>query len=315
MMISKVFLLRLVSFIISSHCESENIASGRSYNEQSVIISYCSFSRSSQLTGNGGVISISSSEYSLSVTQTIFYFCTSSSNGGAIYFSSSTSFLNMICADKCGSASGNFAYFSTSTENYIGYLSILNSYHISNELSTLCTFFGDQNIKGSNSSFNQALYYSSLRIASPVSVTCSFSSFYSNSASEYSCIGVWKNSGEISYCNVVGNNSPKAHSVILSYDGAKVTFKYSIFKQNLNKLFASGTGSSITITSSFISHTGDVSSGSVTAVNNNSFISTKTYCFQFYQTQYCKADNPVVIPTHFSVSKPSFITLLALLLY
>jgi len=113
-------------------CESESIGHGRSYVDKNINISNCFFSRYSSYSGNGGVICVNVGSYSMNVNYSMFYNCVCSSHGGAIYFSSSNSYLRMICANRCScgvSYSGHFAYLSASQVNQVEYLSVSNCSH------------------------------------------------------------------------------------------------------------------------------------------------------------------------------------------
>ena len=114
-----------LSFRCSVGCLYEKIGQGRSFSSDDVLISDCCFLRSSLFTGDGGVIYVNGGSFSLNINLSIFYFCSCSSEGGAIFFSSPYSFLNHICASSCF-ASGNyhFAYLFGYHTNRIDYLSI-----------------------------------------------------------------------------------------------------------------------------------------------------------------------------------------------
>ena len=85
-------------------CEKESVSAGRSYFEADIDISHCFFSRSLEFSGAGGVIYVSASSYSMNVNFSMFYNCFCSSDGGAIYYKSSNSYLRMICANSCSAS-------------------------------------------------------------------------------------------------------------------------------------------------------------------------------------------------------------------
>jgi len=110
-------------------CENESIDQGRSYVDKNINISNCFFSRYSSYSGHGGVIYVYGGSYSMNVIYSMFYKCVCSSYGGAIYFSSSNSYLRMICANRCSAFYGHFAYLHASQVNHVEYLSVSNCSH------------------------------------------------------------------------------------------------------------------------------------------------------------------------------------------
>jgi len=107
--------------------ESQSISQVRFHFEISFNLSHCFFSRSTLYSGDGSVIYVSGGSYSMDVSYSMFYNCSCSLNGGAIYFSSANSSLRMICANRCscGSSSyGHFAYLIASQANQVEYLSV-----------------------------------------------------------------------------------------------------------------------------------------------------------------------------------------------
>ena len=86
-------------------CKHENIDQGRSNINNNINISNCFYSRSVIYYGDGGVVHVSGGSYS------IFFNCSCSNNGGAIYFFSFRSFYRMIYANKCiATWDGHFSY-------------------------------------------------------------------------------------------------------------------------------------------------------------------------------------------------------------
>jgi len=141
-------------------CESESIDQGRSYVDKNINISNCFFSRSSSYSGNGGVIYVSASSCSMNVNYSIFYNCVCSIQGGAIYFISSNSCLRMICANSCSGSSCHFSYLQASQVNQVEYLSVSNCSHSTSGYHSICLESGNQRVDNTNSSMNNAEYYS-----------------------------------------------------------------------------------------------------------------------------------------------------------
>ena len=110
---------------VGLECESESIAQGRSYVDKNISIYGCFFSRSSQYSGDGGVIYISGESYSMNANHSMFYNCVCSGQGGAIYFYSANSYLRMVCANSCSASSyDHFAYLVASQVNRVEYQSV-----------------------------------------------------------------------------------------------------------------------------------------------------------------------------------------------
>jgi len=119
-------------WMVGSGCLIENTTQGRSYVDKNIDFSDCFFLRSSTFSGSGGVIYVSGGIYSMIVNYSMFYKCVCSTQGGAIYFSSTNSFLRMICANSCYISVSNyyhFAYLNASQENQVEYLSVSNCSH------------------------------------------------------------------------------------------------------------------------------------------------------------------------------------------
>jgi len=182
-------------------CENESIAQGRSYIQKSIKISHCFFSRSSYISGNGGVININGGDFSMNVNCSMFYGCFCGLNGGAIYFYSTNSYLKMICAYRCSAASGLFAYFGASKMNKVEDISVSNNNMPYQEFTTFCLFMGDQKIDNTNSSMNNAEYVSGIAISSPSSFTSSLCTFSNNKARDRTCIFLY--SASVTNNNVI----------------------------------------------------------------------------------------------------------------
>jgi len=201
-------------------CESESIDQGRSYFNVTIDISHCFFSRSSSYSGHGGVIYVNGGSYSMNINYSMFYNCVCSSQGGAIYFVSSNSYLRMICANSCSCGASfynHFAYLSAFQVNQVEYLSVSNCSHTSSGWNSIWLEYGNQSVDNTNSSMNNALQYSGVGIFSPSSVTSSHCTFSNNNVSSYICIYLFSTTGTISmsYANIVHNNSPISNGVVI----------------------------------------------------------------------------------------------------
>jgi len=275
-------------------CESESIDQRRSYVNVSIDISNCFFKRSSSFSGMGGVICVSVSSCSMNVNYWMFHNCVCSSFGGAIYFSSSNSYLRMICANSCSASSWyHFAILSASQVNQVEYLSVSNCSHATSGYNSIYLSSGDQRADNTNSSMNNAIGYSGISISSPSSFTSSHFTFSNNNVSYGICIGFYFKTVLMSYSNIVHNNSPSSGGVTYVY-GAFLMMMYCIFKNNQNTLFCVYQGS-LEVSHSFIDHSGSFStSTAVSTSNNNSFTNTITYQLQFFNSIHCNADIPLI---------------------
>jgi len=132
----------------------ENIDQGRSYYNKNINISNCFFSRYLSYSGDGGIIYVSGGSYSMNVIYSMFYNCVCSSDGGAIHFSSSNSYLRMICANSCSASFCRFAYLYASRLNQVEYLSVSNCSHTTSGNNPIYIESGYQRIDNTNSSMN-----------------------------------------------------------------------------------------------------------------------------------------------------------------
>jgi len=281
-------------------CESESIDQGRSYVEKNINISNCFFSRSSSYSGGGGVICVYGSSYSMNINYSMFYNCVCSSYGGAIYFSSSNSYLRMLCANSCScgaSSYGHFAYIQPSQINQVEYLSISNCSHTISGYYSIRLDYGNQRVDNTNSSMNNAYRVSGIRFSSPSSFASSHCTFSNNKVSDYICIHFTSASGtiSISYANIVHNNSPSYGVVYVEGEGS-INMMYCIFQNNQDSLFCVYSGS-LEVSHSFLDHSASFStSTSVSTSNNNSFTNIITYQLQFFNSLYCNADITLSTP-------------------
>jgi hypothetical protein len=190
-------------------------------------VSNCLF-RSISSSNDGGALSCTSATYFL-VESSLFFSCkTSSTYGGAIYFSntnSGQSVLHGICCYDCNTNSGDLVLFIQVknvelSKNYLNYSSISrcvkddsSSYHL----------FRFSNGKCCCSSVNVSLnkiYRRSGIICYPCvssnSVTCSltYSTFADNHANSHNCICFWVVGAiyETKSCNILRNTQGGAYS-------------------------------------------------------------------------------------------------------
>ena len=285
-------------------CEKESIDQGWSYVNTNINISLCFFSRYLEYSGHGGVIFVSASSFSMNIFFSMFYNCVCSGNGGAISFSSYNSCLRMICAHSCscgGTFFGHFAGITAHNVNEIEYLSVSNCSHTTSRYYPIILYFGNQRADNTNSSMNNAEYYSGIGTWLPSSFTSSHCTFSNNKVSNGVCIHFHSTSGttSMSYANIVHNNSPSSYGVVYVSGAGSRKMMYCIINNNNNYLFCLY-GGSLEVSHSFIYHSGSslsttVStsiSTSVSTSNNNSFTNTITYQLQFFNSLHCPTDIP-----------------------
>jgi len=282
-------------------CENENIDQGRSYLDNNIFISHCSFSRSSSFNSDGGVIYVNGGSFSMNVNYSMFYNCvandyTASADGGAIYFSSTSSYLRMICANRCHACSSyHFAYLYASQINHVEYLSVSYCSYSSSGSYSIHLQLGDQRADNLNSSMNNAQYFSGIGIHAPSSFSSSHCTCSNNKANGYVCIYFFSASGSItiSSANIVQNNSPSIGVFCAEGIGQKKML-YCIFQNNQNFLFCVNSGS-LEVSHSYINHLSSSLLGNmaVSLSTNNSFLEITTYQIQFFNSHYCNTDIPL----------------------
>jgi len=263
-------------------CVEESVSQGRSYVNSNANISNCFFIRTSQLSGNGGVININGGSYHLDIVFSIFYGCSCQSEGGAICFNSLFCKMKAICASRCIASAEHFAYISSSTNISLNLLSITACCYVTNGNYPLFIYLSHQSYENSNSSMNHASQTSGICIHSPLSFLSIYCTVSNNNAYNGICINTNANTGIMKYANIVHNNSPLKYGVF--YNSGSFALQNCIINQNRNTLFYMNSGS-ITVTNSFVSHLG------VTMTqNNNTNTIIPTYILQYYKTANCHAD-------------------------
>jgi len=274
----------------------ESISQARIHFEDSFEINFCFFKRLTQYSANGGVIFIDGGSYSMNLTNSMFYNCSSSPYGGAIYFKSSNSCLRMICANRCSASDlAHFAFLQASQQNKVEYQSVSDCSYLTSGDYSVYLDLGDQSVENSNSSTNCANKGSCILIRVPSSFTSSHCTFSNNKAADSRCIYTYSQVGttvSMSYANIVHNNSPSWGVVYVEGWGSR-SMKYCIFQNNQDSLFCVYQGS-LEVSHSFIALTGALSvSTAVSIANNNSFSNIQSYQIQFFNSYYCNTDIPI----------------------
>jgi len=274
-------------------CINEKESQGRSYYQEDIKISDCFFLRFVEYSGNGGIICVSGESFSMNVSFTLFFNCLCSLDGGAIWFSSTNSDIKMSCANRCSSSRGMFAYFNSSKNNSIEYLSVSLCSYSSSGRYPIWIELGNQKTTNTNSSMNKAYRGSGFLFKSPSSFSCSHCSFSNNIVSNSVCINFQKHTGTMLFINIINNNSPYEYGII-HFSSVSTKMHYCIFVDNQNTLFSVYYGTN-QISHSFISHSGKFSiSTPISTTNNNSFTKSETYQIHFFSPIYCYEGIPIV---------------------
>ena len=224
-------------YCVSSGCFDEKINQGRSFVDTTVDVFNCFFQRSSEFSGNGGVIYVNVGSINMNITYCMFYNCSSSSTGGAIWFCSLNSYIRMVCANRCDAASCPFAYLQASLNNVIEYLSMSLCSYISSRTYTLYFYTGNQRADNINSSMNSAYHAPGIWVHSSTTFSSARCTFSNNIVSNSICIWFNFNAGTMSFANVVHNNSPSNWGVVC-VSGGSPKMHYCVFDMNKNTLFS-----------------------------------------------------------------------------
>jgi len=285
-------------------CVNESIKQGRSYsfddvfNEMDVNISNCYFSRFSDYLGDGGVIYVVDSS-PLNVKSSMFFNCSCSGSGGAIYFLSPYSNIGMVCANRCScksGAGGHFAYLQSWKVNQIDYLSLSQCNYLSSGCCSIQLEYRNLSVDNTNSSMNKAERGAGIRVLSDSMFASSFCTFSNNNVSDSPCIDIASDSkSSMSFSIIVHNNSPLLDGVVTIYGTGSIQIMYCIFQNNSDCLFHVSSGSSLELYHSFIDHSSSLyGSGKPAAISTNNSLSYRiTYQIQYFNSHHCNADFPL----------------------
>jgi len=298
-MIVEIILLKntvsiLGNFRMRSECLFHDVDVGLSYSQSNVMIYDCFFVRSVQNSGNGGVIFVSGGSYFMNVSRSMFYNCSCSSSGGAIYFDSSNACLKTICANRCSASSKHFAYVETTQNNMAEFITFSDCSYSAVGQYGMWFHNGYQAISNLNSSMNNVQRGSGVIFSYPLSFHSSFCTVSHNYASQDICVEFYHCSGKLSFSNIVENNSPSSYGVNIINVGSSQML-YCIFRMNHNALFCVLSGS-LSVSHCFIFHDETFSSLNPIAEYNNSLTMMQTYKLQYYYTHFCYAELPINQP-------------------
>jgi len=275
----KFFLLNMGSCINSSAKE------GRSYIDTFVTVSNCNFERTQQYTGSGGVIYVNSVSFSMYISCSMFFRCSCSSDGGAIYFESHNSTMKMVCSKMCFASYCHFACIKTTYLNIFDQISYsMCSYIFSGNL-PINMYNGIQQLMNLNSSLNHAKECSGLGITYPMTFYCSHCTFFDNKVEKWNCLGLYDVKGALSYTNIISNNSPTYG--VIDFNSGYLLIHNSVFDMNNGILFLVRIGC-VELNHCYVSHIGVLSGSSPVKTSlNNSFTKIETFNIEFLGSKYC----------------------------
>lgn len=257
-MIRKIFLL--------SFCINEYLSQGQSYLNTIVDISDCFFQRSIVFSGNGGVIYVSNSNYYISISYSVFYSCSCSNSGGAIYCTSKSILISNVCGFSCSAVSeGNFAQLNGNINSSILYISLSmcsNQFVCDSSIIFQSTY---DSIDSSNSSLNKAISEAGIDLHS-TQVSMRFCTLSNNLISSSRNIHYYNTLGNTQYSNIVHSNSNS--NGVFYIDKGSTTIESCVIRDNSNTLFYVS-GGSLLLKHNFISHTSTLSYGQISLITNN----------------------------------------------
>ena len=190
------------------------------------LIENCFFQRiNNYLNGYGGVIYCKDQIISMKIKDSIFFNCSSSSAGGAIYFycpsHNSNSELIRTCGYKCYTTSSEpyqFGHIVTKSNSILNYnngiflsISKCSNHEIPTSWHTINFYYSNISLNNFNSSYNRVKRISGFYISYPSKFTSSFNTIFNNFNIESVCIWFHSYSNEniLSYSNIINNNSPQ----------------------------------------------------------------------------------------------------------
>jgi hypothetical protein len=267
-------------------------------SDTSVHVLNCLF-KSIMSTSNGGALYCSSSTTYFLVESSSFFSCkTSGSNGGAIFFSNSggQSVLNEVCCYDCcttGSSYGQFAYITVNNAatsmNYINYSSITRCL---NENSGSQYAFRLNNGKiicpSVNSSMNKCYTRSGFYCeTNTFACSLSYTTFADNNATGYTCIRSYYG-GEMKSCNILRNSQVSLDSEGTIYPNGNLKIENSCILGNKATYIFRVETSSYSITLS--NCTVDSTSNSQCLTIQNTVTKSFILALNHMSTQNCHSD-------------------------
>jgi len=274
--------------LIGTTCNNYSTDYFRSYTDSAVNVSNCIFSRTVYYSGNGGIIYNTVSSNTMIISYSVFYNCSSTSDGGAIYVNTKNNTLKMVCAHRCNASRYHFAYLKTLSINDIDYLSFSKCSYGTTGFIVTFIIEGVQNYYNSNCSLNMAMQTCGIAFNNPTFLSSFFCTFSENIGTSSRVILFGLGKGQFSYANII-NNRCGWDAITLS--SGTFCFNYTVFINNKIILFRiTGT---LSIINSIVFHIGTLTSDSpIFDWTNNTDTIGPTFQIQFYSTHSCHADLP-----------------------
>ena len=246
------------------------------------------FNKINTLDGNGGIIYCFKGD--LNLNNCIFYNCSCTFQGGAIYFNGDNIELIKICVNNCFASNFQFAYLQTHINIFLNLISINNCYTIPNGYTCFHLYKGNINLFNLNSSKNINYIRSGFGIVDPFIFKSLYCNIVDNYVSSNTIIYLTGNNNNfLSYFNIINNNSPKCLSIIY-IDSGKYILNFFILFYNKNVLFHILDNSKLIILNSKINHLDIIFKGNI-STNNIQFINDfNTLMFIHFSTKYCSAN-------------------------
>jgi predicted outer membrane repeat protein len=286
---------------------SETYGTRRTLSGTGVHVLNCLFRSITSPTSDGGAIYCTSVTYLL-VESTSFFTCkTSSSQGGAIYFSNSNGqcVLHEVCGYDCCSTYTSYSYYQfayiyvndgLSSKNYMNYSSIVRCVNLRTDSHyTLRLSWGKICCPSVNISMNKCQWYSGIYFYSSVdsnSFTCSFSftTFSDNTANGHTCIHPWGGGGnrkvEFKSCNILRNTQGSLSSTGTFYSIDNLMIKDSCILENKADYIFHASSYTITVSNCTLDSTSKTGSVVIQNTVTKSFI----HALNHMSTRNCNAE-------------------------
>ena len=272
-------------------------------NVNSLDLKDCIFSRVTLFNNKGGIIFITDISILMTISDCIFYNC-SSIEGGAIFYSSTNDYsgciINKTCSYRCYAQKYSFLFklINSNKNIFLKLNSISESPNYSFE--TVDLFYGNQKIEFLNSSKNNCSYVAGFTESYSNQFYCYYSTFINNLLSQGIVNHFYGgNNNYLYFSNIINNNSPTRG--IIDFHGSISNINNCIFYNNKNTLFNIYSSSTFYINNNIISHNFNI--GTLTNNNNNSNLFFKTYLINHFFTKYCENNFKLYSKSNFNLYK------------
>jgi len=213
-------------------------------NGNCIFIENCAFRSLS--SSNGGAIYLSSTTGAVFVTLSLFEKCFATDQYGAVFYNVKDSdvVFDKTCSYYCYSSNGyekygqfGYGYVSSNQVNAFQFMSITLCSPFTSSSITFRFFGGNQVSLYSNSSQNKVYAHSGLDFTEGNTIQFLYSTISNNFAAGWTACMFYSIKGKVDKCNFCNNNSPDSRAVILINSGVDITISNSVFLNNLNNLF------------------------------------------------------------------------------